>query len=856
MRSDARRRPVGTRLGAMRRTALAAAGALVLACAGSAQAETLAFDDGADIILLDTASGLKTPLVDAALQESSPDFSPDGARIASVRSGELLVMSADGSGRIAVPNVGGSSSAPAWRPDGSEIAFISGAGEYRAVKPDGTGRRLIFDPDPGAVGGADRIGSVVGSAISWSPDGTRLAVGISPSGFQSDFEIWTVGPNGESPVKLTAGHVQSPAFSPDGSRIAFHDIIANGLAVMNADGSGRAPVPTGAVVSARQPKWTLDGSGIVFLGAQGGQTDLFSVPVAGGPVVQLTNDAQAERNPDVGPGETPVIFVHGFLGSKIFCGAEELWANLPLPKLDRMELRRDGTSNAGCPSAGPQEGQILETALGSDVYQSTVDFLRDRFPGRFHLYAWDWRKSPDEALAGLDALVERVRTTAPGRKVVLMAHSMGGLVTRLYVNDQARAAKVARVLTIGTPYWGSPKALFPFLYGVESPGVSGLDAVFDNAKLRSFARFLQGMFFLWPSARYGGWLSIDDRSSPLSQTALLDLVEEFGGNRSLLATALGAHAQRIDDFGSGGTDYQVVIGSGVHTIGAIDIAPPPLAGLGIVPDRDIVSVDWVNGDGTVPLRSAIGSTPDVRRHFTCGVSHVPLPGHPAVTVRAEPFLDRGEEFANPGTPTQRLCDPQGFALSIYPLEGTVFASSIRARARVSQGSGTLTLDQAEQRGAIEAFVGGANIEAATSTLQPLTLSLPTSRGALLRVAPMTNGKRGRAKLFLARGKGTVTIELAGTAVVKRGAATIRASKDDTRRPRTGVRIKRRGTRFLLLFKVTDDSPTTTFAALGKIGRRVRGGRLLVTAKQLRRGIRYQSVDALGNTEKPKRLRRP
>lgn len=552
---------------------------------------------------------------------------------------------------------------------------------------------------------------------------------------------------------------------------------------------------------------------------------------------------------------TNVIFVHGFLGSKIFCGAEELWANLPLPKLNEMQLARDGQANAGCASAGPREGQLLETALGGDVYRSTADFLRDKFPGRFHLYAWDWRKSPEAALAGLDALVDRVRASAPGTKVVLMAHSMGGLVTRLYVGDQARADKVARVLTAGTPYWGSPKAMFPFFYGVEAPGLSALDAIFDDAKLRAFARYLQGMFFLWPSASYGGWLSIDGRSGVQGQNALLDLVDEFGGNRSLLAAALGAHARRIDQFSVGGVDYQVLIGTGVHTIGAVRIAPPPFAGLSIVPERDIVHVDWVNGDGTVPLRSAVGATPQVRRHYTCGVSHVPLPGHPAVTGRAEPFLDKGEAFADPGTPTQRLCDPQGWALSVFPLEATLFASSARVRARVSQGGASMTLDEAEKQGLIEALVLPANIEAATSTLQPLTLTLPSSRGALVRVAKMTNGKREKASVYLVRGKGPVTIALTDKVVVRRGGALAKAAKNDTRAPRTSVRVKRRGKRLLLLFKVDDVSPVRTYAVRGKKAERVVGGRLAVTDAQLRKGIRYQSVDALGNAEKPRRLRR-
>ena len=45
------------------------------------------------------------------------------------------------------------------------------------------------------------------------------------------------------------------------------------------------------------------------------------------------------------------------------------------------------------------------------------------------------------------------------KRVVIMAHSYGGLLTRTYINDPKYAKRVARVLTVGTPYWGAPKSI-------------------------------------------------------------------------------------------------------------------------------------------------------------------------------------------------------------------------------------------------------------------------------------------------------------------------------------------------------------------------------------------------------------
>ena len=58
-------------------------------------------------------------------------------------------------------------------------------------------------------------------------------------------------------------------------------------------------------------------------------------------------------------------------------------------------------------------------------------------------------------------------------RVAIVAHSMGGLVTRAYTHDPARANRVARAVTVGTPYNGAPKAIFPLAFGTEMPGAGG-----------------------------------------------------------------------------------------------------------------------------------------------------------------------------------------------------------------------------------------------------------------------------------------------------------------------------------------------------------------------------------------------
>lgn len=783
----------------------------------SADGSRIAFvsdrDGDSEIYVMNADGSDETRLSNNGAVDTNPTWSPDGSKIAfnTTRDGdsEIFVMNADGSNQTRLTNNDVTDVDPAWSPDGSTIAFERpgvGAG-IQVIEPTG-GAESPIGPTP-----------VFGDHLDWAPDGTRLA-------FSNGQNIFTVTANGTTVVKLTDDHSgefqRFPAWAPDQTRIAF-------------ERSG----------------------------------DILTMPPGGGDEINLTPGASVDWEPSWQPTvDSPVIFIHGFSGSPIFCGASEVWPNLPRPNLSRIALGPDGRTTPRCPDAGPREGQILETVLGSDVYGSTVDFLRDEF-GDVNLYAWDWRKSPEEALAGLDALVDRVRagldpSDPGGGRVILMAHSMGGLVTRLYLNEPARAAKVSRVLTVGTPYWGTPKGLFPFVYGVESPGPSFLDVVIGNGELRAFARFMQGLFFGWPSDRYGGWLSIEGREpAPLDRSGLLRLIDERGGNPSLYATALAAHNLRIDGFATGGTDYQTIIGTGIHTVESVGIERAPLLiraadPLGI-DRRDIVHIDWGNGDGTVPLRSAIGSTPPPRRHFACGIEHVRLPGASRVTSRVGGFLKSGVAIPDNIGPASRLCEPSGFALSIFPLSDGVFARSPVARMQLARGrgpgAGRLSLKEAEERGLISAIDTGNQIEAATSSDGPLTLTLNAGQGTAIEIAPLVNGKRGEASRYIADGGGKLTIGLGKRAAVEQGGRSVRAKDRDNKPPRTRTRVQLRKGTATLIFRVADASPTTTYVKSGKQVRTAAGRRLRLPTQRLRRGVKVLSIDAFGNAEKAKRVRR-
>jgi Tol biopolymer transport system component len=161
---------------------------------------------------------------------------------------------------------------PRWSPDGTSIVFSSlrsDGGLFVVPVSGGKPRQLTFhesDFQP-----------------SWSPDSSTIAFwGAGRGG------LWKVPAQGGSPqkIKTEAEDAQSPAWSPDGKWIAC--IWRGGVAVMASDGSSLRQVTKGPGDLA--PSWSPDGRQLFFLSAKTGEMQIYSVPVEGGDLIQLTDE--------------------------------------------------------------------------------------------------------------------------------------------------------------------------------------------------------------------------------------------------------------------------------------------------------------------------------------------------------------------------------------------------------------------------------------------------------------------------------------------------------------------------------------------------------------------------------------
>jgi pimeloyl-ACP methyl ester carboxylesterase len=592
----------------------------------------------------------------------------------------------------------------------------------------------------------------------------------------------------------------------------------------------------------------------------------------------FTYCASSDRLPNGKPPTgCPIIFIPGFLGSRILCNSGELWTNIPSVDFADMRLERDGVTDAGAPgscsaTAGPVPGQegVVSTAAGSDIYGAALAFL-NRIEARAgypqpekgaYAFPFDWRKSPLITLGALDETVDSVLSKTGASRVVLMAHSMGGLVTQAYIADPSHANKVIRAVTLGTPYWGAPKShtsLATSHSNEPAPELFGLDLFLNQKDLQIAARTMQGLYWLYPSANYGAWLKVEGPGYSggfVGGSQIDPWVASLGGTRALVDNAQAGHAQ-YDGFKTNGVDYQVVVGIGTPTITAMKFSFNEFEPL------QFVQVWFGSGDGTVPARSATqgayeGSAPlgeDVPIHYVCHVGHVSLPGNATVQGRIEGFLIKGEPVNGTDECAYTGVETEWYVLPI-PNHGAFASAAASSGATVVTAAGTMTLEQAFKQGIVQVIRNGYKWIVVTDSGHPATLNL-SGKGVVFTTRSLTSAGKGLAKgsgpaHYYGPVNGAVTIDQAG--LVKSKGKKLKAVRA-RRAPRTSTHITHRGRWFIVRLTTKPSAGIATYVKYGK-GAAKRYRKPLKLTKAKLKALRFASVDRLGDWERTRRVASP
>ncbi|NUT49910.1 MAG: hypothetical protein HOV94_21760 [Saccharothrix sp.] len=210
-------------------------------------------------------------------------------------------------------------------------------------------------------------------------------------------------------------------------------------------------------------------------------------------------------------------------------------------------------------------------------------------------FAYDWRLSNRHNALRLartvEPALERWRAGAPHRRdarVVFVCHSMGGLLTRWYVEKLGGAEITRRLVTLGTPYRGAVKALAQLVNG-PAPLLGRLA---DDLTL--FARSLPSLHQLLPTY---ACLTGPHGLTTLAETTVPEL------DTRMIADAAAFHRDLADAEAArpAGLDTtHAIIGTRQNT--------PTTAHLtgNAVTTLDTIDGDNDHGDATVPLTGSIG----------------------------------------------------------------------------------------------------------------------------------------------------------------------------------------------------------------------------------------------------------
>ncbi len=344
----------------------------------------------------------------------------------------------------------------------------------------------------------------------------------------------------------------------------------------------------------------------------------------------------------------PVIIVPGITASYLrdhyMLPPDVVWSVLT-KKYENIALHPDNYRYEAMEPARVQPDQIFEIA-----YEEMINELRhnlresDDRPVPVYPFGYDWRQPLDLVEAQFEAFIDEVieRTKLMKHyhqpwfmdhpKVNLVGHSMGGLVIAGYMEKNGGLGKVAKVVTIASPFKGSFEAIVKIATGTANLGTSP-----PSSREREAARITPSLYHLLPTCegiKAPSSIGNDAFDPAIWQQSVLETLQEYirlhgvsdldtaTQAKELFASLLLAakmHRQRIstldlENTGLTPQDWLCIAGvdSTTRTGVTVDIDSSGVYFDFNSADRsnqwnDQVPDDlkMLTGDGTVPLKAAL-----------------------------------------------------------------------------------------------------------------------------------------------------------------------------------------------------------------------------------------------------------
>jgi len=221
-----------------------------------------------------------------------------------------------------------------------------------------------------------------------------------------------------------------------------------------------------------------------------------------------------------------IIFVPGFEGSRLYEKGKngDLIQRWEAGIASLMDLNSLYLDNLGNSIKNIFVGDVIERtnytpdSINSNFYSSIANWFRktktSSLINDFFMFPYDWRLdvsdlaqngsiSTNNEILNLKNKIIELSQNSKTDKITLIGHSNGGLLIKKTIQllkNSGQENLVDKVITLGSPQLGTPKAIAAMLHG---DGASlGLGFVLSSEKARSWGENMPGAYGLIPSKKY------------------------------------------------------------------------------------------------------------------------------------------------------------------------------------------------------------------------------------------------------------------------------------------------------------------------------------------------------------------
>lgn len=375
---------------------------------------------------------------------------------------------------------------------------------------------------------------------------------------------------------------------------------------------------------------------------------------------QRIEDTQYSKGYRLWPPEGIVEVMDGGVSCCIPCRKKETeYVQRLINDLSLIFCKEDGSSKAKIMRSNP----ILDCKSNPDkrnfgtinCYSGLVnsvinsEYARD---AKVVFFSYDWRISNAKTAKELEKFIKEQEYS----EVILVAHSMGGLVCSSYLSNPKNCEKVSKMVFLGTPFLGAAKAFNALENGVFFDGIVGdLTAPIANPKISALVKKCASVYELLPPKQFfeickgascrgaiiedrGYVFTRKSKTNPLKSNYALRTFEETSSIiesrewtpqvNKFLKKAQRFHDSLYDKHGTA-----LIFKYGVPIFNIVGCNIETHAGYFLSEGRKnkiSCKAELCNGDGTVSLLSStlMGNVPNLNSYYVKGINHMGLMQNP------------------------------------------------------------------------------------------------------------------------------------------------------------------------------------------------------------------------------------